>query len=69
MKNLNKILSEKEIDKLIAKGKAEYKGWGIKSKELVYVGRLIYWNHTIKYNQRFYYYIGNRDRKELKKIK
>lgn len=56
MKTLNKILSNKEIEKLVAEGKAKYISWGQRRNEIVYIKNKIYWHHT----ESHYHYLGER---------
>ena len=56
MKNLKLIISNNEIEDLVKQGKAEYKSWGQRRKDLVYIGEHIYWHHT----ESHYHYVGER---------
>lgn len=66
MKNLNKIISSKEVSKLVEEGKGRYLNWGQKRYEIFCTeDNEIYWHHTSSH----YHYIGEYKDFKFKDVK
>ena len=62
--NLRTLISNEEMEALVRKKEAKFINWGQKRKEIAYIGRDIYYQHTPSH----YHYLGKKDPMTKEKI-